>query len=381
MRRLGPMRGPNARARASWSARARSSTVRTPSSARRAAVRSPTPQMAVTGRAPIVGIHSARLRRATPRGLAAPGGGLRQQAGLADADRAVQPGALEHGRLHRAGQRLGIVGLGTDERLVPPPHLDDDRERTQRGHHLRRRGVVGGVVGRQEHGRRAPSERLRSAPSPSARRGRGPRRRRWPPPGAGDGGCRRHRRRPAGRPAPGRRSTSTAARNWSRSTCRIQPGTAGTVAHRGPPRRRPARAAALRVLPVGAAGGHRRRRPLRADRRVRRAAGDELPRPWAVPRRVRRRRRVGRHGRQLLRRRRAVGSALGAADRSHRPPSPGRGRRRDRRGHDGVLRRRLGDPGPGRRGVDEHRGRPVRQRPRRVRRRRRRRRSSSGRRS
>ena len=51
---------------------ASSATVVMPSAARRWAVRSPMPQIAVTGRSPIVGSHSARVSVAMPPGLANP---------------------------------------------------------------------------------------------------------------------------------------------------------------------------------------------------------------------------------------------------------------------------------------------------------------------
>ena len=43
---------------------------------------------------------------------------------VTDADRAVQLGRAEHRRLNRAGDRLRVVGLDADERLVPAEHLD-----------------------------------------------------------------------------------------------------------------------------------------------------------------------------------------------------------------------------------------------------------------
>ena len=105
------------------------------------------------------------------------------------------------------------------------------------------------------------------AASPSARRTPAPRRTRSPRPAAAGSG-RRRRRRSTGRPASsGRRSTSTAARNWSRSTCRIQ-----------------------RVMPVSTIRSTSRRRPrAESDRRgaqLARASGpgssspSRLPRSW-----------------------------------------------------------------------------------------------------
>ena len=53
------MRGPKWRASSWWSEAASSATVVMPSAANRSAVRAPMPQIAVTGRSPIVGSHWA----------------------------------------------------------------------------------------------------------------------------------------------------------------------------------------------------------------------------------------------------------------------------------------------------------------------------------
>ena len=66
------MVGPNRAARSWWSALASSATVVIPASARRRAVRSPMPQMSVTGRSPIVVIHESRVSSAMPPGFAKP---------------------------------------------------------------------------------------------------------------------------------------------------------------------------------------------------------------------------------------------------------------------------------------------------------------------
>ena len=193
-------------------------------------MRSPMPQIAVTGRSPIVAIQSRRVRRAMPPGLANPVAVF--------ACSFVSPMPMAHERRVTSRTRWRIDGAsasgssvrGTDERLVPAPHLDRDGERPQRGHHLGRRGVVRRVVRRRGTRRRGTAAVLWRAASPSARRTPAPRRTRWRRPG-GDGSGRRHRRRrravrpaPAGaaprrRPGtdPGRRagSTSVAPPRWS----------------------------------------------------------------------------------------------------------------------------------------------------------------------
>ena len=75
---------------------------------------------------------------------------------------------------------------------------------------------------RQEHGVGAACGAPARAACPSGPRRPEPRRTRWRPPGAAGVGCRRRRRRRGGRPARVGARTSTAARNWSRSTCKTQ---------------------------------------------------------------------------------------------------------------------------------------------------------------
>ena len=109
---------------------------------------------------------------------------------VADADRAVEAGRLEHRRLHLPGGGDRVVGLHAHERLVPPEHLDHGpRRRPQRLHHPRRRRLVDREVDRQEHRvGRAPLGQLERQPAADAVR-------------AGLVGRRRHHR-PLGRVAP-----------------------------------------------------------------------------------------------------------------------------------------------------------------------------------
>ena len=121
-----------------------------PSSPRRAAVRVPIPQMAVTGLTPIVGIQSRRIMRATPPGLANPVAVL--------ASRRVSPMPTAHDRpVVAATLALISPASASGSSVVAPrkassqPHTSTvTGERAQRRHHLRRRGVVGRSVGCQE---------------------------------------------------------------------------------------------------------------------------------------------------------------------------------------------------------------------------------------
>ena len=184
------------------SAPASSRTVRTPSSASRAAVRSPMPQIAVTGRSPITSNHCDAGQAGDAARLGEAGRGLGGQPRVADPDRARERGLGEHAGLDVGGQCFGVVGRGADERLVPAPHLDDHVERPQRRHHLGRGRVVGGPIVRQEHGVGALARTPSPAACPTAPRTPGPRTRRSPRPDAAGAGCRRRRRSPAVRPAP-----------------------------------------------------------------------------------------------------------------------------------------------------------------------------------
>ena len=87
--------------------------------------------------------HASRLRERARE--------LRAMLRVADADRAPQVGALEHGALHVARERLGVAGLDRHERLVPPERLHDRREGPQRLHHPRARLEVVVAVDGQEH--------------------------------------------------------------------------------------------------------------------------------------------------------------------------------------------------------------------------------------
>ena len=60
--------------------------------------------------------------------------------------------AREHLLLCSSGERLGVVGLDADERLVPAEHLDDGAERPQRGHHPLGRRLVRRGIDREEDG-------------------------------------------------------------------------------------------------------------------------------------------------------------------------------------------------------------------------------------
>ena len=222
--RCGPIVGPNRRGQlvvvGARPARRRSWT---PSSASRRAVRSPMPQIAVTGRSPMRRpSRSARVEPGDAAGLGEAGGRLGLSLRLADADRARQPGRREDPRLIDAASASGSSVARADERLVPAPHLDDHRERPQRGHHLAptpRRRPAGRTAGTR---RRGTARAAVAAACPSARRTPGPRTTPWPRP-AGAGRGLPSPPTTTGRPASsGRRSTSTAARNWSRSTWRIQ---------------------------------------------------------------------------------------------------------------------------------------------------------------
>ena len=157
---LDPQARPDARTEVARPARggrsaASSATVVMPSPARRCAVRSPMPQIAVTGRSPMVGSHSSRVSVAMPPGLANP------VAVLAWSFVSPMPTAQEssvavaHRLPARPGRgRAGSSVVGAEERLVPPQHLDHDGQRAQGGHHLGGGGVVGRVVGREGTPRR-----------------------------------------------------------------------------------------------------------------------------------------------------------------------------------------------------------------------------------
>ena len=241
-------------------------------------VRVPMPQSAVTGRWPIVPIHVRRVSTATPPGLPAePGRRLRLQLRLADAHRAGQAGLGQQPRLHGSGQLPRDRRCGRRRTLRPTPTARRRPGTTggSVGHRPRRCGVVGRPVGWQVARRpgtlRAASRSGIPERTPKARASRttpSPR-----PAAAGSGSP--SPPTTTGRPASsGRRRISTAARNWSRSTCRIQSVTSreglaqggsgqqpGGVEHRAAASPRAARAAGSPCRP-----GPRRRRPRSASR-------------------------------------------------------------------------------------------------------------------
>ena len=171
-----------------------------PSSARRAAVRAPMPQIAVTGRSPIVGIHVRRVSASDAAGLGEPGRRLGLQLGLADPDRAATAACRSSPSPARRGRTPRGRRCATPRNASSQPHTSTTTpERPQRRHHLGRRRVVGGAVRRQEHGVGAPARRPCRAASPSGPRTHAPRTTPSPPPGAAGSGRRRRPRRPAGR--------------------------------------------------------------------------------------------------------------------------------------------------------------------------------------
>ncbi len=148
---------------------------------------------------------------------------------VADADRTGQPGLGGDHRTDPLGQVERIVHGGSEVRLVPaPPHLEGMAEITQQAHHLFGGLVVGGRIRRQEGGVgghfRAAVRKGMPACTPTSRASyeaqvttlRGSVGSPEPPTITG---------RPA---SSGWRRNSTEARNWSRSTCRIQ----GFTCHR-----------------------------------------------------------------------------------------------------------------------------------------------------
>ena len=164
-----------------------------------------------------------------PARLAELGRDLGPQLVVADADRAVQPGRGQHLGADLLGERRAgrparrAPSPRPEERLVPAEHLDHHRhaaplQRRAACHHLRRGRVVRRPVDRQEHRVRALARAPPAAASRSRRRTPGPRTTPWRPRPRSVGSPRPPTT--TGRPASsGRRSTSTAAMNWSRSTC------------------------------------------------------------------------------------------------------------------------------------------------------------------
>ena len=229
IRRCGPIVGPKARASASVSARARSSTVTMPEFSepcRGAVADAPDRRHRLGAEA---GDPLGAGEHGDPARLGPPGRRLGQQAGVADARRRTTAGcAPVTAAWTSAASRRGSSVVAPMNASSQPQTSTAAGERAQRGHHLGRRGVVRRPVRRQEHAVRAAPQRLgerhaRVHPErPRLVRRRGdhlPRPPRVAVPADHDG-------QPA---SSGRRRTSTAARNWSRSTCRTQP--ASIAAH------------------------------------------------------------------------------------------------------------------------------------------------------
>ena len=91
-----------------------------------------------------------------PGRLAEPGGDLGLQLVLADPHRAVQLRGLLDLARQRPAERLGVLGVDADERLVPAEHLHHRAGRPEHLHHLLRDLLVGGPVHREEHRVRQP---------------------------------------------------------------------------------------------------------------------------------------------------------------------------------------------------------------------------------
>ena len=147
-----------------------------------------------------------------------------------------RPVASRHGLLNRAGERLRVLRLDTEERLVPAEHLDDDVQASAACPSPR--ADASSYAGAST-GRNTASGHLRAAmpqrhPRADAERARLVRRRGhhatlgWVAAPADDD------RSPA---SSGRRSTSTAAMNWSRSTCSTQAVVTTSVCPAAPPAR------------------------------------------------------------------------------------------------------------------------------------------------
>ena len=177
---------------------------------------------AVTGRSPIVVIHVAARQAGHASRLGEPGRRLRLQPASRRCRRRTS------GRSRRSTVRFTARASASGSSVCAPrnassqPHTSTTtgNDRSVR-HHARRRRVVGGPVRRQEHRvRTQPRRRAEGMPerTPNARASYD----------AVATTCRGRLGSPSpptttGRPASsGRRRTSTAARNWSRSTCRTQ---------------------------------------------------------------------------------------------------------------------------------------------------------------
>ena len=153
-----------------------------------------------------------------PGGFAELGGELGPERVVADADRAMQRGLPPAPRpgSRRASASGSSVSAPRKASSQPSTSTTTSNERSTAG--PGRRLLVGGVVGGKEHRVRALLQRCPHRACRSARRTPAPHRTRWRPP-----------TRWVGSPAPptttgspsssGCRSSSTAAMNWSMSTC------------------------------------------------------------------------------------------------------------------------------------------------------------------
>ena len=147
----------------------------------------------------MISIHSRRVIRAMPPGLANPVAVLASSLVSPIPTAHRSPVAAEHRRLQVSGETFRIVRGRPDERLVPAPHLDHRSERTQRRHHPVRCGLVRRAVHRKEHRSRTPARRgAQRHPRPHAERAGLVRRRRHDLPRPGGISVAAHHDRAAG---------------------------------------------------------------------------------------------------------------------------------------------------------------------------------------
>src|SRR5262245_31919758 len=219
--REGPMRGPKRRASSWWSDVARSRTVRMPSSPRWAAMRPPMPQTAVTGRSPIVSSHIRCVRVAIPPGFANPVAVLAWSFVSPIPTAQVRP-VSSNNRSFTARARPSGSSVSAPITASSHPHSSTTTGNVRST--AIARDDASSYAGLSE-GRNTASGQRRAA-SASGIPDRTPNalasydavattwrgRRGLPSPPTTTG-------RPA---SSGRRRISTAARNWSRSTCRTQ---------------------------------------------------------------------------------------------------------------------------------------------------------------
>ena len=149
----GPVLGPNSATSGSSGVSASWRTVSMPRPARRSEIRLPMPQSSLVGRSPITANQLSRVSRNIPRGLPNSVAILARTLVSPMPTEQCSLVASEHVGLDRAGDRLRVVGLDADERLVPAEHLDDRAgDRAQGVHHDGRGRVVRRLVDRQQHG-------------------------------------------------------------------------------------------------------------------------------------------------------------------------------------------------------------------------------------